>query len=140
YFCEHLTPDLVWRREWQTHPNGACAVSRVVVATGDPRQTAKLFRDLFGSDAVAERDGRQVMAAGSALVEVGLPNIVAAEFGEVAAERAGGAEYMAVLGIKVRSLYETAQQLRQVSGVKAEPGRLVVSAGGAFNTTIVFSE
>jgi len=23
YFCEHLTPDLVWRPEWQTHPNGA---------------------------------------------------------------------------------------------------------------------
>ncbi len=23
YFCEHLTPELVWRPEWQSHPNGA---------------------------------------------------------------------------------------------------------------------
>jgi len=58
YFCEHLTPDLVWRREWQTHPNGASAIARVVVATSDPQQTAKLFRGLFGNDAIAERDGR----------------------------------------------------------------------------------
>jgi hypothetical protein len=140
YFCEHLTPDLVWRPEWQTHPNGASAIARVVVATGDPRQTAKLFRDLFGSEAVAERDGRLVMAAGTAQVEFALPNMVAAEFGEAAAEPAGRVEYIIALGIKVRSLHETTQQLRQVSDVRAEPRRLVVPAAAAFNTTIVFSE
>jgi hypothetical protein len=140
YFCEHLTPDLVWRREWQTHSNGASAIARVVVVTGNPRQTAQLFRDLFGRDAVAERDGRQVMAAGTAQVEFALPNMVAAEFGEAAAEPAGRPEYMGVLGIKVRSLHETAQKLHQVSGAIAEPGRLVVPAAIAFNTTMVFSE
>src|ERR1700750_376704 len=51
YFCEHQTPDLVWRPEWQTHPNGACAIARVVVATADPQRTARLFRGLFGDDA-----------------------------------------------------------------------------------------
>ena len=56
YFCEHQTPELVWRPEWQGHPNGARAITRVVVATADPQRTAVLFRDLFGSDAVAERD------------------------------------------------------------------------------------
>src|SRR5215472_13500293 len=61
YFCEHQTPDLVWRPEWQRHPNGACAIARVVVATPDPQRAAKLFRGLFGSDAVADRGGRQVM-------------------------------------------------------------------------------
>jgi hypothetical protein len=140
YFCEHLTPDLVWRSEWQSHPNGASAIARVVVATGDPRRTAKLFRDLFGSDAVADRDGRQVMAAGTAQVELALPNIVAAEFGEVAAEPAGRAEYMAALEIKVRSLREAAQMLAAVAGVRVEPQGLVVPAASAFNTAIVFSE
>jgi len=140
YFCEHLTPELVWRADWQTHPNGARAIARVVVATGDPQQTAKLFRDLFGSDAVAEHDGRPVMAAGTAQVEFALPNMVAAEFGQAASEPAGRVEYMAVLGIRVWSLHETAQQLRQVSGVRAEPHRLIVPAAAAFNTTIVFSE
>jgi hypothetical protein len=140
YFCEHLTPDLVWRAEWQAHPNGARAIARVVVATADPQRTAVLFRDLFGGHAVTERDGRQVMTAGTAAVELALPKALADEFGEAAAEPAGRAEYMAALGIKVRSLPEAAQQLRQVSGVRAEPRRLVVPAAVGFNTTIVFSE
>jgi catechol 2,3-dioxygenase-like lactoylglutathione lyase family enzyme len=140
YFCEHLTPDLVWRPEWQTHPNGARAIARVVVATGDPRRTALLFRDLFGGDSLSERDGRQVMAAGTAQVELALPNMVATEFGEAAAEPAGRAEYMAALEIKVRSLREAAQLLRPISGVHVEVQRLVVPATEAFNTAIVFSE
>jgi hypothetical protein len=140
YFCEHLTPELVWRPECQAHPNGAREIVRVVVATGDPRRTAKLFRDLFGSDAVAEPDGRQVMAAGTAQVELALPSTVAAEFGEAAAEPAGRAEYMAALEIKVRSLREAAQLLRPIPGVRAEAQRLVVSATAAFNTTLVFSQ
>jgi hypothetical protein len=140
YFCEHQTPDLVWRPEWQAHPNGALAIARVVVATDDPGRTAALFRDLFGGDVVTERDGRQVMTTGTAQVELAPPNMVAAEFGETAAEPAGRAEYMAALVIRVRSLHETGQQLRQVPGIRVDPRRLLVPAAAAFNTTIVFSE
>jgi len=139
YFCEHLTPDLVWRPEWQTHPNGANAISRVVVATPDPQRAAGLFRDLFGAHAIAERNGRQVMTAGTAQVELSPPNMIAAEFG-AAAEPAGRAEYMAALGIKVRSLRETAQMMRAVTGVRVEAQRVLAPAAAAFNTTIVFSE
>jgi Glyoxalase-like domain len=140
YFCEHQTPDLVWRPEWQTHPNGSCAITRVVVATADPPRTAVLFRDLFGGNAVADQEGRCVMTAGTAQVELAPPNVVSAEFGEAAAEPAGRSEYMAALGIKVRSLPATAQRLRSVQGVHTELHRLVVPASASFNTTIVFSE
>jgi hypothetical protein len=140
YFCEHLTPDLVWRPEWQTHPNGAFALARVVVATADPQRTAVLFRDLFGGKAIAERNGRHVMTAGTAEVELVPPNMLVAEFAEAAADPAGRAEYMAVLGIRVRSLREAAQRLHGIAGVRTEPQRLVVPAAAAFNTTIVFSE
>jgi len=27
YFCQHLTPELVFRSEWQSHPNGAAGLS-----------------------------------------------------------------------------------------------------------------
>ena len=140
YFCEHLTPELVWRPEWQAHPNGAGAITRVVVATADPQRTAALFRDLFGGDAVTDRDGRCVMTAGTAEVELTQPNNIAAEFGEAAAEPAGRAEYMAALGIRVRSLPETARRLSSVPGVRVEPRRVLVPASAAFNTAIVFSE
>ena len=140
YFCEHLTPELVWRPEWQAHPNGAYAITRVVVATAYPQRTAVLFRDLFGGDSVSERDGRQVMTTGAAQVELAPPNVVAAEFAEASAEPAGRAEYMAALGVRVRSLPETARRLSSVPGVRVEPRRVLVPASAAFNTAIVFSE
>lgn len=140
YFCEHQTPELVWRPEWQTHPNGAHAITRVVVAATDPQSPAKLFRALFGGDAVAERDGRCVMAAGSAQVELATPAAVAAEFGAAAADPMGRGEYMAALALRVASLAEAARFLRGVPGARAEPHRLLVPAGAAFNVTIVFSE
>jgi len=140
YFCEHQTPDLVWRPEWQSHPNGACAIARVVVATVYPRRTAMLFRDLFGDDAITDCDGRQIIDAGTAQVELAMPDAVAAEFGETAAQPAGRTEYMAALGIRVRSLPEAGQCLRSVPGLRVEPHRLVVPAGAAFNAAIAFSE
>ena len=140
YFCEHQTPDLVWRPEWQTHPNGACAIARVVVATADPQRTARLFRGLFGDEIVADRNGAQKIAAGAAQVELSTPDAVAAEFGEAAAEAAGRTEHMAALGIRVRSLHEAEQCLRSVPGLHVERHRLVVPAGAAFNTAIAFSE
>jgi catechol 2,3-dioxygenase-like lactoylglutathione lyase family enzyme len=140
YFCEHLTPDLVWRPEWQAHPNSACAIARVVVATPDPPRTAKLFRDLFGDAGVSEHDGRCEIAAGSVQVELTPPTMVAAEFGDAAAEAAGRAEYMAALGIRVRSLRDATQRLSSVPGVRVEPRRVLVPASAAFNTAIVFSE
>jgi hypothetical protein len=140
YFCEHQTPDLVWRPEWQTHPNSSRAIARVVVATADPQRTARLFRSLFGNEAIAHRDGRQIIAAGSAQVELSTPDAVAAEFGEAAAQPAGRTEYMAALGIRVRSLHAAEQCLRSVPGLRVEPHRMVIPADAAFNTAIAFSE
>lgn len=139
YFCEHLTPELVWRPELQSHPNGARAVARVIVATGDPHRTASLFRALFGSDAVIEREGKSVISAGAAQVELVPPATIAAEFGDAAAEPAGREEYLAGLELKVSSLADCSERLRGVLGVRTEPRRVVVPARAACNTTLAFS-
>ena len=140
YFCEHQTPNLVWRPEWQGHPNSACAISRVVVATDDPRRTATLFCGLFGDHAITERDGRQIIAAGTAQVELTITDAITAEFGEAAAQPLGRTEYMAALEIRVRSLPKAGECLRSVPRLRVEPHRLVVPASAAFNTAIAFSE
>ena len=155
YFCEHLTPELVWRPEWQAHPNGARAISRVVVATADPRRTASLFAALFGPESVADplpnppppagegrvgvADGRCVIGAGAARVELATPAAIAAEFGDAAAEPAGRAEYLAAVELKVASLAATAERLRAVPGVRIEADRIVVPARAAFNATLAFA-
>jgi hypothetical protein len=139
YFCEHRTPELVWRPEWQSHPNGARAIARIIVATGDPGRTAALFRALFGPEAVAERNGSCIIRAAAAQVELTTPAAIAGEFGDAAADPAGRAEYLAAIELKVVSLADTAAQLGNVPGVRIDPRRVVVPARAAFNTTIVFS-
>jgi hypothetical protein len=48
YFCQHLTPELVWREEWRRHPNGATRIARVVIAARDPEALRALFHRIFG--------------------------------------------------------------------------------------------
>jgi hypothetical protein len=141
YFCEHLTPELVWREEWQAHPNGAQAIARVVIASAEPAQTAALFRALFGpATAVAAPDGRVTIALGTARVELMTPLAVASEFGAAAAQPAGRGEYLAAAELKVRSLRETARRLGPAAGLHVDGRRMVVPAAAAFNTTLVFAE
>jgi hypothetical protein len=57
YFCQHLTPELVWREEWMTHPNGFCGFERIVVDSTDPEADAKLYARASAGHAVAEGKG-----------------------------------------------------------------------------------
>jgi 4-hydroxyphenylpyruvate dioxygenase-like putative hemolysin len=36
FVCQHLTPELVWRPEWQAHANGASELARVALAAKQP--------------------------------------------------------------------------------------------------------
>jgi hypothetical protein len=33
YYCQHYTPELVWRRQWMSHANGCSGMSELVVVT-----------------------------------------------------------------------------------------------------------
>jgi hypothetical protein len=140
YFCEHQTPELVWRPEWQSHPNGAQAIAKIVVASPEPRRDAGLFAAMFGPAAVTNGDGKCVIRAGAARVELLPPAAVVAEFGDAAAAPAGRAAYLAALELRVPALAAAADRLRAVPGLRVEPRRVVVPAAAACNTTLLFAE
>ena len=48
FFCQHLTPHLVWRREWQSHANGALGITHLLVAVSDPVRAGEAFARLLG--------------------------------------------------------------------------------------------
>jgi glyoxalase-like protein len=56
YFCEHSTPELVWRPEWQKHRNGALAIPRIVIASERHARVADDFAELLFSDVVGSGD------------------------------------------------------------------------------------
>jgi len=138
YFCEHLTPELVWRPEWQAHPNGALGVARVVLALRDPSHAAGIFRRMFGADALDA--GGRVLLAGKARIELTPVEEVRRALGEMMPEAAGRGDYMALLGVRVQSVDVAERTLRAngVAGVRRDAGRLVVAPGEAMNVALEF--
>lgn len=61
YFCEHLTPELVWRAEWLTHPNGFQNIDRLTVGSTDVAADAALYAAAAG---VAPPQGEEIAIDG----------------------------------------------------------------------------
>ena len=53
----HRTPDTVWQPRWLTHPNGARALSDIVIAVADPDEAAFSFARFLGREAADMRRG-----------------------------------------------------------------------------------
>jgi hypothetical protein len=56
YFCQHLTPELVWRPELLTHQNGVTGIAELVAVTPDPSGLVGKLAEAIG--AAAPRDSR----------------------------------------------------------------------------------
>ncbi|MBV9828152.1 MAG: VOC family protein [Alphaproteobacteria bacterium] len=138
YFCEHQTPELVWRPDWQAHPNGARTIARVIVATDDPAATGVLFDTLFGTGTVVVEGGKASLTCGKARVEMMPPEALRAELGDAVAAASGRREYLAALELTVDSAAETAARLQGFGYSDGE--RIVVPADKAFNTTLLFRQ
>lgn len=53
----HHTPELVWQRRYQRQPNGAAALTGVLVCVDDAREAAARFGRFVGVEATATTDG-----------------------------------------------------------------------------------
>ena len=47
YFCEHLTPDYVWQKQWMHHQNQLDRLGKITLASSDIESTAKIFCKLL---------------------------------------------------------------------------------------------
>ena len=143
YFCEHLTPHLVWRPEWRQHPNGAMGVAGMLIAARDPDAASLNFVRMFGPDAARlGANGARILAAGNVRIELVSPKEVKRRLGDAAPDPAGRADYMASLSIRTASLAQAAQSL-QIGGIdraRIEPQRILVPARDAMNVAIQFLE
>lgn len=63
YFCQHLTPELVWRPEWLEHENGFCAIDRIAIEHPDPATCAADLAGCFGAGLSQEGEAQVVTLA-----------------------------------------------------------------------------
>jgi hypothetical protein len=141
YFCRHLTPELVWRPEWQRHPNGATGVARVSIAAQAPAVSAELFLRMFGRDHVREAAaGTWQVTAGTVRIEVLPLETLQRQLGQAMPEAAGRGDFMARLSIRTASLAQTSAVLRSaaIPFQHIQPGSILVPARAAGNVGLEF--
>lgn len=139
YFCEHGTPDLVWRSEWQRHANGATGVAEFVVVSEDFEQESENYAKLIGATAKRENGSSRISAMTGDLL-VMTPAAYAERFGALALPLNGRRSMFGAIVLRVPDLDGIA---RAVEGISPEPptpeveGGLLVSVPG-YDTLILF--
>lgn len=73
FVCQHLTPDLIRRPEWLTHPNGAKAIAAITVAAIEPPSLVPSYQALFGGDAVSLVDDVVIVRVGATRLQFAEP-------------------------------------------------------------------
>lgn len=134
YFCQHLTPGLVWDDAVMRHPNGAVGVKRAVIAAANPVGLLTLFSQMFGS---CTADGK--LTAGHSHIDVVTPGLLHTEFGDCMPNADGRQQFMAALMIRTASLEHTAAALL-AGGIasKRHGNTITVAARDAGGVTVVF--
>jgi hypothetical protein len=141
FFCQHFTPEFVWRDEWRQHPNGVIDVVEFVIAASDPQKTAELYRSIFGTQFFAEEPGGVVMQAGKANVLFLTPQEVERRLAGAAPASADGSDRMVALALKTGSL-SAVERLLADNGVafSREKDRIVVPHSEAAGVALSFVE
>ncbi|QTF08663.1 VOC family protein [Brenneria izadpanahii] len=140
FFCQHETPELVWRSEWQTHPNGVTDIVGFVISAADPRAVSSLYGTLFDSALIQPDDaGGFRLQAGKTTVSFITPQRAQSLYGEVAAGD-GGSERMVALEFAVSSPAASSRYLQQqgIATHARSHDSFLVAARDAFNVALLF--
>ena len=131
YFCQHDTPELVWRDDWRNHANGVTEVSRVVIAAADPAKPMAVLNAMFGT----------VQGATLPLARAKVEAVPHATLGAALPEAGGRGDYLALVGFRVKSLAAT-EALFKANGTAFTKagGTLCTAPGEAMNVALEFAE
>jgi len=140
FFCQHNTPELVWRAVDQDHPNGVLGISDVFIVSRTP-QTITGLLDGFPEAAPEASDDGTSIPAGTAVLHILSEDSANARFGSAIPQRFEGNERKVALGLTVRSLTAASDVLTR-GGFSPRPfeGGLLVDAEAANGVALWFKE
>lgn len=88
YFCEHGTPELVWRPEWQVHENGARKTTEFVIASENFEHEADAMARVLNTTVDGDGAQRSVRIDGSVITFMS-PARYRERYGDLASNQAG---------------------------------------------------
>jgi hypothetical protein len=122
YFCEHGTPELVWRPEWLSHPNGAMEIAEVVVVAEDVPKVAGDYARLVDSEVAVLHSGTRVVDLADARLSFRTPKGYQEQYGDLASELGGRSSIFGAVIFRTSSLALVADTL---SAMKNRPVAVV---------------
>jgi hypothetical protein len=142
FFCQHFTPELVWRDEWRHHPNGALDIVEFYMAASEPAKTAALYRTIFGSDNVTDIPGGQSLRAGRATVFFLPPAEIDRHWLGAAPIIQDDTDRMVALTLRVHSLDVVRSRMKSggITGIQEQPGRIIIPHEQAGGVALAFIE
>jgi hypothetical protein len=141
FFCQHDTPEHVWREAWRQHPNGASDIVSFVIASADPALSAKPVVQLFGTQALTPVGGGLRLRAGAAEVLFLTPAEVQLRFHGLTPALETGRDRCVALRLRSRDLALTRRVLQQagIEGLAEHGAELIVPADQAFGVALAFA-
>jgi hypothetical protein len=136
YFCQHFTRNLVWRPEWQRHPNGAQEITGLLIGADSPDAVAAVLTRVFDDVPTGDAASGLSFVAGRAAIEIVSQATIAVRLGDAMPDAAGRSAFVAEIRLKTASL----QQTRDIIGRHAalHDRHLLVPARAAGNVAIAF--
>jgi hypothetical protein len=140
YFCEHLTPELLWREEWQSHANGVSGFSELVLVTTDVSGTAERLGELLGAPARrGENGGLSLALPGGFRLSMLSRADYRERFGEMAGSGEGREAFLGAVGLHCGDVENAARFARDAGARSARlSGSLLAAAIEPFDALLVF--
>jgi hypothetical protein len=140
YFCEHGTPDLVWRPAWQDHANGVTAMREIVLGAVDPAVVADRYARLLAQTPETIDGGYQLDFQGCQLQILSADGL-AARFGDLARPIHNGAAVFAAIVMATSKLDQARHIAEAAEGVSVRSTAANRFAAGTaeFDTVIEFT-
>lgn len=140
YFCEHLTPELLWREEWQTHANGVTGFSELVAVASSPGEDAAALAGLLEAPLEEDEDGVWAITLDDGFRLIFLnPESYAGRFADAARDGGDRAAFLGALGLRYANPDRLAAFLQQ-SPVRFGPagGERLAATVDALDTLLIF--
>lgn len=140
FFCDQLTPELVWRSEWQSQPNGVTNVARVIIESPDPADAITLLRTLFPAAKIEPIKGGLRLHADTKRIDYITPSAAKTQFGSAIAPANNSQDRKIGLELTVSSLTATRRVLEQ-NGIHftENESAIVVPASQTYGVVLIFS-
>ncbi|MEQ9642138.1 MAG: VOC family protein [Alphaproteobacteria bacterium] len=141
FFCQHHTPELVWVKEWQNHPNGARGITELVITAPDPAALQGAYERVFGASSFKVAGDTATVTTGGAPLALMTPAALRERYGALADDAPDAGPPCAAAVLKVADVGATAKVLdgNGVTHVAGANGAVVVPAAQANGLIIEFT-